>query len=91
MIHHRILMKIPCGGGHRSWDCILKNNLIMFLYIRNKQVYASDFSLTSFTLPVLLVSNFFLFYFFMKIYIKIILYIFFLIFRMVFIRKKYLV
>lgn len=54
MIHHRILMKIPCGGGHRSWDCILKNNLIMFLYIRNKQVYASDFSLTSFTLPVLL-------------------------------------
>ncbi|OAD58760.1 WD repeat-containing protein 6, partial [Eufriesea mexicana] len=22
MFHHRILMRVPCGGGHRSWDYI---------------------------------------------------------------------
>lgn len=54
MFHYRILMRIPCGGGHRSWDCMLQNEFIVFLYIRNKQVYVSDFPLSSFTSPVLL-------------------------------------
>lgn len=60
MSHHRTLIRVPCGGGHRSWDCMLQNELITFVYIRNKQVYISDFSLTSLILPVLLVSNFFI-------------------------------
>ena len=64
MFHHRILMRVPCGGGHRSWDCMLKNEFITFLYIRNKQVYVSDLPLSSFRSPVLLVSNFFM----LKIY-----------------------
>ncbi|XP_017754598.1 PREDICTED: WD repeat-containing protein 6 [Eufriesea mexicana] len=54
MFHHRILMRVPCGGGHRSWDCMLLNEFITFLYIRNKQVYISDFPLYSFTSPILL-------------------------------------
>ncbi|XP_071877534.1 tRNA (34-2'-O)-methyltransferase regulator WDR6-like [Bombus fervidus] len=54
MFHHRTLIRVPCGGGHRSWDCMLQNELITFVYIRNKQVYVSDFSLTSSMLPVLL-------------------------------------
>lgn len=75
MFHSRILMRVPCGGGHRSWDCILQNEFITFLYIRNKQVYVSDFPLSFFTSPVLLVNNFFILkilYYFTKIQYKII-------------------
>ncbi|XP_076163612.1 tRNA (34-2'-O)-methyltransferase regulator WDR6-like isoform X1 [Ptiloglossa arizonensis] len=54
MFHHRTITRIPCGGGHRSWDCMLIDKLITFLYIRNKQVYVFDFSLNSIKSPVLL-------------------------------------
>ncbi|XP_053970887.1 WD repeat-containing protein 6 [Hylaeus volcanicus] len=54
MFHRRTITRIPCGGGHRSWDCMLLDKLITFLYIRNKQVHVSDFSLSSMKSPVLL-------------------------------------
>ncbi|XP_076663163.1 trafficking protein particle complex subunit 31 isoform X1 [Andrena cerasifolii] len=54
LLHHRTVTRIPCGGGHRSWDCMIIDESITFLYIRNKQVHASDFSLSSIKSPVLL-------------------------------------
>ncbi|XP_076618371.1 tRNA (34-2'-O)-methyltransferase regulator WDR6-like isoform X1 [Colletes latitarsis] len=54
MSHHRIITRVPCGGGHRSWDCMLIDNLITFLYIRNKKIYVFDVSLNFTKSPVLL-------------------------------------
>ncbi|XP_076278928.1 trafficking protein particle complex subunit 31 isoform X2 [Lasioglossum baleicum] len=54
MFYHRTVARIPCGGGHRSWDCMLSGELIRFLYIRNKRVYVFEFSLNSIKSPVLL-------------------------------------
>ncbi|XP_014467979.1 PREDICTED: WD repeat-containing protein 6 isoform X2 [Dinoponera quadriceps] len=49
----RLLVRIPCGGGHRSWDCTILNNMASFAYIRNKQVYVFDYPLRSLKLPLL--------------------------------------
>ncbi|XP_076754187.1 tRNA (34-2'-O)-methyltransferase regulator WDR6-like isoform X2 [Xylocopa sonorina] len=54
MVHRRILARVPCGGGHRSWDCMLLNELITFIYIRSKEVHKFDFLLNSLTSPTLL-------------------------------------
>ncbi|XP_012154192.1 tRNA (34-2'-O)-methyltransferase regulator WDR6 isoform X3 [Megachile rotundata] len=54
MFYRRIVTRVPCGGGHRSWDCIVLNELVSFLYIRNKQVYIFDFPLAALKTPVLL-------------------------------------
>lgn len=58
------MRRIRCGGGHRSWDCMLMDELITFLYIRNKQVYVFDFPLSSIKSPVLLVSKIFILLFY---------------------------
>lgn len=34
----RILLEIPCGGGHRSWDINIKDNNLIFTYIKDKVV-----------------------------------------------------
>ncbi|XP_031827082.1 tRNA (34-2'-O)-methyltransferase regulator WDR6 isoform X2 [Nomia melanderi] len=54
MFHRRTIARIPCGGGHRSWDCMLLNESVMFLYIRNKRVHVFEFPLHSMKSPVLL-------------------------------------
>ncbi|XP_015592338.1 WD repeat-containing protein 6 [Cephus cinctus] len=53
MVLRRILLRISCGGGHRSWDCKLANGCIKFIYIRDKQVYLVNRSLHSEFLPIL--------------------------------------
>ncbi|XP_066597606.1 tRNA (34-2'-O)-methyltransferase regulator WDR6 isoform X2 [Prorops nasuta] len=50
----RILLRIPCGGGHRSWDCMLLNGFINFSYIRNKQNFLLRAHIKSLSLPVLM-------------------------------------
>ncbi|XP_051172215.1 WD repeat-containing protein 6 isoform X2 [Leptopilina boulardi] len=35
----RILVRIPCGGGHRSWDCVIDENILKFLFIKDKQIH----------------------------------------------------
>ncbi|XP_034191161.2 tRNA (34-2'-O)-methyltransferase regulator WDR6 isoform X2 [Osmia lignaria lignaria] len=54
MFYRRIVARVPCGGGHRSWDCIVLNELVSFLYIRNKEVYIFDFPLNALKSPDLL-------------------------------------
>ncbi|KAK0176366.1 hypothetical protein PV328_000510 [Microctonus aethiopoides] len=39
---NRLILRIICGGGHRSWDCVFTNNLINFACIRNKQIHTLD-------------------------------------------------
>jgi hypothetical protein len=51
----KIIVKIPCGGGHRSWDCVIRNKLIQFLYILQKQVFLVTIPLDSLFIPPLLV------------------------------------
>ncbi|KAG7214130.1 hypothetical protein KM043_001484 [Ampulex compressa] len=50
----RILARIPCGGGHRSWDFMLLKDLITFAYIRNKRVFILNHSMYSSNFPVVL-------------------------------------
>ncbi|KAF7987520.1 hypothetical protein HCN44_003282 [Aphidius gifuensis] len=35
----RLTLRIVCGGGHRSWDCIFNNNNVNFVCIRDKQIH----------------------------------------------------
>lgn len=36
----RIILTVNCGGGHRSWDCMVtKSKIFYFYYIRDKQVH----------------------------------------------------
>ncbi|XP_019886764.2 WD repeat-containing protein 6 [Ooceraea biroi] len=53
LLHEKILIRVPCGGGHRSWDCTLLDGTASFAYVRNKQVYALDYPLESLKLPIL--------------------------------------
>ncbi|XP_017887106.1 WD repeat-containing protein 6 [Ceratina calcarata] len=58
MYCHRVLAKIPCGGGHRSWDCLMSDDYtITFLYIRNKEIFLSDFSIGPFMPSILAVRH----------------------------------
>ncbi|XP_011502561.1 PREDICTED: WD repeat-containing protein 6 [Ceratosolen solmsi marchali] len=50
----RIVSKILCGGGHRSWDCVMYNKLTNFAYIQKKQVYIVTISLDTLYNPPLL-------------------------------------
>ncbi|KAK2584051.1 hypothetical protein KPH14_006501 [Odynerus spinipes] len=43
-------LKSSCGGGHRSWDCVVSYDKIKFAYIRNKQIYLSSHQLHSLSL-----------------------------------------
>lgn len=63
LLHEKILLRIPCGGGHRSWDCMMLDRTVSFAYIRNKQVHVFDYPLTSFPkLPILQVRDINLFF-----------------------------
>jgi len=57
LLHEKILIRIPCGGGHRSWDCMMLDRTASFAYIRNKHVYVFDYPLKSLKLPVLQVRK----------------------------------
>lgn len=35
----RLIMRIVCGGGHRSWDCLLENEVMKFVCIKDRQVH----------------------------------------------------
>ncbi|OXU24481.1 hypothetical protein TSAR_014047 [Trichomalopsis sarcophagae] len=50
----RILLKIHCGGGHRSWDCIIKDKLIKFVYIQKRKVCTVTIPLNKICIPPLL-------------------------------------
>ncbi|XP_029178864.1 WD repeat-containing protein 6 isoform X1 [Nylanderia fulva] len=48
-----ILIRVPCGGGHRSWDCMILDETTSFIYIQNKQIYVFDYPLSSASSPIL--------------------------------------
>ncbi|XP_031784570.1 WD repeat-containing protein 6 isoform X2 [Nasonia vitripennis] len=50
----RILLTIHCGGGHRSWDCIIKDKLIKFVYIQKRKVCTVTIPLNKICIPPLL-------------------------------------
>lgn len=35
------LMKVTCGGGHRSWDFSVTLSSVTFLFVKDKQIYES--------------------------------------------------
>jgi len=57
LLHEKILIRVPCGGGHRSWDCMILDRTASFAYIRNKQVYVFDYPLKSLKSPILQVRK----------------------------------
>ncbi|XP_034235872.1 WD repeat-containing protein 6 [Thrips palmi] len=50
----RTILQIDCGGGHRSWDCMVssKENLEL-TYVREKQIYYSSRALETLMKPTL--------------------------------------
>lgn len=42
--NENIVVRIPCGGGHRSWDCVISHTKASFAYIKDKQVHVHDLS-----------------------------------------------
>ncbi|XP_015190391.1 PREDICTED: WD repeat-containing protein 6 isoform X2 [Polistes dominula] len=55
--HQRIAVKYPCGGGHRSVDCLILNENIKFAYIRDKKIYLSSHHLNSLFLSTPTILN----------------------------------
>jgi hypothetical protein len=35
----RMLLTVPCGGGHRSWDWMLEGCTLKFIYLKDKIVH----------------------------------------------------
>ena len=56
----QILVKIVCGGGHRSWDCAIYDKIIKFVYIQKKEVYFTKIILNSILYQPLIVCLFFI-------------------------------
>ncbi|KAL6261293.1 hypothetical protein P5V15_008815 [Pogonomyrmex californicus] len=44
LLNETIVVRIPCGGGHRSWDCIISHTKASFAYLKNKQIHICDLS-----------------------------------------------
>ncbi|KYN30635.1 WD repeat-containing protein 6 [Trachymyrmex septentrionalis] len=42
LLNENVIVRIPCGGGHRSWDCIISHTKASFAYIKNKQVHVCN-------------------------------------------------
>ena len=57
MTLRRILVRIPCGGGHRSWDCLINEDILRFVFIRNKKVHLITFPLHKLALPPIMVGQ----------------------------------
>lgn len=56
--NENIIVRIPCGGGHRSWDCIISHTKARFAYIKDKQVHVHNLSSSFFpSCPILQVRN----------------------------------
>ncbi|XP_041370652.1 WD repeat-containing protein 6-like isoform X2 [Gigantopelta aegis] len=41
------VIEVECGGGHRSWDCLIDNSLARFVYLKSKDVILFEKKLTS--------------------------------------------
>ncbi|KAI5703351.1 hypothetical protein M8J76_005082 [Diaphorina citri] len=52
----KIILKLKCGGGHRSWDYCLEGSQFYFSFIKQKQVYHMDLDLSTLTRPALVQS-----------------------------------
>ncbi|XP_071571195.1 tRNA (34-2'-O)-methyltransferase regulator WDR6-like isoform X1 [Temnothorax nylanderi] len=54
LLNENVVVRIPCGGGHRSWDCIISHAKASFAYIKDKQVHVHDLSYSLFpSCPIL--------------------------------------
>lgn len=49
----RLLFEVPCGGGHRSWDYLVKENALTFVHIKHKSLYIAFCDLTVLLKPLL--------------------------------------
>ncbi|KAL0127151.1 hypothetical protein PUN28_005435 [Cardiocondyla obscurior] len=58
LINENIMVRIPCGGGHRSWDCIISQAKANFAYIKNKQIHVCDLSSSLFSTCSVLQNGF---------------------------------
>jgi hypothetical protein len=54
----RTLLRIPCGGGHRSWDWDVKEQILAFIYLKDKKVWRVTYNLDNTVKPVVQVSCF---------------------------------
>ncbi|XP_039303311.1 WD repeat-containing protein 6 isoform X2 [Solenopsis invicta] len=58
LLNENIVVRIPCGGGHRSWDCVISRSKASFAYIKNRQVHVCDLSLSLFLSRPMLQNGF---------------------------------
>lgn len=50
----RTILQVDCGGGHRSWDCVVSSKEdLEFSFVREKQIYFSSWALETLMKPTL--------------------------------------
>ncbi|KAJ9599761.1 hypothetical protein L9F63_026390, partial [Diploptera punctata] len=49
----RTWLRIPCGGGHRSWDLILNQHTLSFTFLKDKMVHMVSCRLDKIIKPVM--------------------------------------
>ncbi|PSN53207.1 hypothetical protein C0J52_04509 [Blattella germanica] len=49
----RILLRMPCGGGHRSWDWILIGKVFTFIYVKDKMIHMFVLKLDNIVQPII--------------------------------------
>lgn len=52
----KIIFKLKCGGGHRSWDYCLQGSYLYFSFIKQKRVYHVAVDLFQLTRPAIVQS-----------------------------------
>lgn len=52
----KIILKLKCGGGHRSWDYFLQGSHLYFSFIKQKRVFHVNVDLFEVTRPALVQS-----------------------------------
>ncbi|XP_063987430.1 tRNA (34-2'-O)-methyltransferase regulator WDR6 [Diachasmimorpha longicaudata] len=43
----KLVLRVICGGGHRSWDCVFTDDVVNFVCIKDKQVHSLESSVDS--------------------------------------------
>uniref|UniRef100_A0A8D9E158 tRNA (34-2'-O)-methyltransferase regulator WDR6 n=1 Tax=Cacopsylla melanoneura TaxID=428564 RepID=A0A8D9E158_9HEMI len=55
-LEQKVILKVQCGGGHRSWDYFLSGSQFCFSFIKQKRVFYLNVDLSQVTRPAIVQS-----------------------------------
>lgn len=50
------MLEVNCGGGHRSWDFVIRDGQINFSFVREKVVYQATADVEKIVKPLIKVG-----------------------------------